>query len=134
MIILLLLSLVLFGLAVKIIASRIRLLLQSCKTYGTIESWKVVKSFSTGSHDPEYLYYAIVSFDINGTMHHVTSDMSYHNSFSPKREYPTGQRLAVRYNKNHPHDAHINTTFNLWFAPVVLLAFGGLLLFAYFHR
>lgn len=111
---------VLTGLGLRIFYNQIAFFRSSRVTYGKLVNWKEVSGIGrNGRHKLEY--YAVVAFEAaDGTQHQLTSA----TGCSPRPRTPMGKRLPVRYSPENPEDARLDTLFDYWGPPVIILLFG----------
>jgi len=106
------------GLGLHLFHNQITFLQHSRLTYGELVDWKEVPK-PTGSRGVDY--YAVVNFeDNNGARHQVLSA----TGIWPKPSTPMGKKYPVRYNFENPDDARLDTLFDYWGPPVIILLFG----------
>lgn len=121
---------ILLFLSVKMFYSQNRFLQNSVKTEAEIVSYKIVKgsqhrSSSRNLSAVEY-YQPIFKFkNQNNKMIEVKSNVGDGNS----RPYAIGTKIEIRYSKENPENAKVNSFRDQYFFPSFLTAFSLFLLF-----
>lgn len=94
------------------------------KTTGQIEDIKVYHKKNNENHYSKRMYAAIIEFKtISGKLIRFESNSS--SSFKPK----LGKEVKILYYEDKPENAKIDSFFQLYILPIIVIMFGLLMLF-----
>jgi len=121
-----------FGGGVYLSQEKIEFYTQSTQTEGTVIAIDSRRSGSTN------YYYPVVSFESeDGNTYSISSE----TGTSAPYDYETGEKINIRYIKENPQNAKIDSFFELWGMSTILLAVGLVLFLAgvygcynFFHK